>query len=85
MFNIMKKKILKVFLSLLTIVSVSLPFAICAKADDGPGTGLGDKTPMFHSKVVGCGSYNMHDWKAGCCEGYGGCVNECFKSLQFCD
>lgn len=41
--------------------------------------------PKEHSQVVGCGSYNMHDWRPGCCEGYGGCVNQCYEYYQYCD
>lgn len=37
-----------------------------------------------HSQVIGCGSYDMHDWQAGCCAGNGGCSYYCHENF-YCD
>ena len=50
--------------------------------DGSPGIAGPD---MKHSQVVGCGSKAFRDWRAGCCEGTGGCTDNCSKTPEYCD
>ena len=70
---------------LCAISALLLLFSTITAFGDTPPPTPPPTTPMEHSKVVGCGSYNMHDWRAGCCEGYGGCTNQCIGHTSYCD
>lgn len=71
---------------LICVISAAM-LLLCATTafGDNPPPTPPPSIPMEHSQVVGCGSYNMHDWKPGCCEGYGGCVNKCIGKTSYCD
>ena len=70
-----------VMLTVIAVLTMALSLSLCKAG--GPETG--NNVPKEHSQVVGCGSKSIHDWKPGCCEGTGGCVNMCNNEVQYCD
>lgn len=78
----MNQKICIALVTLISVMIMGVSYFNC-KAEDGPIPG--DDFIKEHSQVVGCGGVHPRFWKAGCCEGYGGCTNECFGYLPICD
>lgn len=80
----MSKKQSIYVMSILLFVTLVLSFVNLRAQDPNEQPGSGEIV-KFHSQVVGCGSKLPEHWKPGCCEGYGGCVDQCEKEIEYCD